>query len=249
MITADYVQRYVTSWETRHDDWVAEYLAPRLNSVKKTMSGIRLELREKILNDWRYALAFFIDRTTYQSRKDIVNIRTATYLFDKIVNLPQEYSVNAINEMISGIRDDKITGKATHIRERADIERLEAVCKYLFSSSEKNFSRIVLNQKFEWQLWQFLDRFPYVSRNKTAPFYMKFMSWLFDLDIKPLTIDRHVLNSLMVNSVPVDSNSTGAENAILSIAKELNLPAVKVETALYEESWLSSNRLTNEEGS
>jgi hypothetical protein len=240
MITADYVRKYLDSWEKRHDSWVSQYLSDLLDTDRKTMSEIRLILKNKIQNDWRFALAFFIDRTTYQSRKDIINLRTATYLFKKIINLPDRFSNESIDKMLLEIRADKSSYRETHIRERADIERLESVCKYLQSSDEKNFTKIILNISAEANLWRFLDQFPFISKNKTAPFYMKFIAWLFDLNIKPIAVDRHVINSLISNGIYVGS-SKDAVNEIIKISEQLNIPAVNIETALYEDSWLKSN--------
>jgi len=241
MITAEYVKKYVNNWEGRHDSWVAQYLSKILNTDKKTMSGIRTELKEKVFDDWRVGLAFFIDRTTYQSRSDKVNIKTATYLFKKIINLPEKFCGDAIDAMLMEIKSDKTSGRVTHIRERADIERLEAVCKYLESTSEKNFTKIVLSIPTEIELWKFLDQFPFVSKNKTAPFYMKFISWLFELNIEPITIDRHVINSLISHGISIGNGRKDAAKAIMEISNKLSIPAVNIETALYEDSWLKSN--------
>ncbi|MDD2557189.1 MAG: hypothetical protein PHH87_02745 [Desulfuromonas sp.] len=237
MITAEYVEKYVALWEARHDSWVSQYLASLLGTDKKTMSEIRPILKKKTLTDWRVALAFFIDRTTYQSRKDIINLRTATYLFKKIISLPEEFSVEENEKLLQEIKKEKATGRVTHIRERADIERLEAVLKYLQFSKEKNFTKIILSIPSEKELWKFLDQFPFVSKNKTAPFYMKFISWAHDINIEPIAIDRHVINSLASNGLSNKSSS----KAIMEIANQLNMPAVKVETALYEDSWRKSN--------
>lgn len=240
IITTEYVRKYVSNWEKRHDSWVEQYLSPLLNTDKKTMSGIHPVLKDKVQNDWRFGLAFFIDRTTYQSRSDKINLRTATYLFKKIINLPEEFTYESIEQMLLEIKNDKKSGDVTHLRERADIERLEAVCKYITKTNEKNFTQLVLEKSSEIGLWKFLDQFPFVSKNKTAPFYMKFISWLFKLNIVSVTVDRHVIKSLNSNGIDVKSNKD-AIKAILELSKKLKLPAVSIETALYEDSWLKSN--------
>ena len=73
---------------------------------------------------------------------------------------------------------------------------------------------------------------------------MKFISWLFDLNLKPITVDRHVLNSLQSRNIISSQNPNEAISAIVKLSDDLNLPVVKIETALYEESWLKTNNPT-----
>jgi len=241
-ITKEYIDKHVTYWELRHDDWAREYLSSFLQTDKKCMNEIKPIFKVKLENDWRFSLAFFIDRTTYQSRKDTVNIRTATYLFEKIIELPVVFNSEHLSNMIKKIAREKENGYVTHIRVKTDIQRLTAVCDFLIDSPEKNFTNIVLNLVDKNKdIWRFMDQFPYVSRNKTAPFYMKFIAWLFQLDVVPLTIDRHVINSLMKHNLVNSHNVKEARYAIKKISKELSMPAVNVETALYESSWGNIN--------
>ncbi|UPU37843.1 hypothetical protein M1B72_09085 [Geomonas paludis] len=238
-ITASYVKKYVSSWEARHDEWVRDYLAPLVGTSEKTMNGIRPVLKQRLQTDWRYSLAFFIDRTTYQSRSDLVNLRTATYLFEKIVSLPPDFSVRNMEQLVKTISEEKFNGLASHVRVKTDIERLDYAWRFLVPSEEKNFTAIVLGKvASEVELWRFLEQFPYVSRNKTAPFYMKFIAWLFDLDLAPITVDRHVVNALQVRDGRAVTDPAGY---ITRVAKDLMMPATLVETALYEESWLKAN--------
>lgn len=51
MITVEYVRKYLGSWERRHDSWVSQYLSALLDTDRKTMSEIRLVLKDKIPND------------------------------------------------------------------------------------------------------------------------------------------------------------------------------------------------------
>jgi hypothetical protein len=243
MIDKSYIDKHVRSWESRHDKWVRDYLGPLLNSSQKTMRGIRPELKRVLDSDWRYSLGFFIDRTTYQSRKDIINIITAMYLFRKIIHLPIEFSHAELSELLRKIHSEKENGYASHLRVTTDIERLSYTCKLLVDNEEKNFTNIILSMIREGKdIWAYLDHIPYVSRNKTAPFYIKFIAWLYDLDIIPIAVDRHVYSSLIRHRLIPSSNRKEALEAINRLAKQVSVPPVSVETALYEESW---NRVNN----
>ena len=52
----DFINFFVASWESRHDDWVRDFLADAIGSENKTFHGIRLDLKERLENDWRISL-------------------------------------------------------------------------------------------------------------------------------------------------------------------------------------------------
>lgn len=77
MISRDYVEKYVNSGESRHDEWVWNFLANAIGSEQKTLKNIKADLKEAILNDWRSGLAFYMDGSSYQGRLDVVSCKIA----------------------------------------------------------------------------------------------------------------------------------------------------------------------------
>ncbi len=241
--TKEHVFSLVGSWEARHDNWVQTFLADAILSNASTLQGIKADLRNALLNDWRASLAFLLDRTTYQSRKDVINERTARYLFKTVLAGKKVFRDDSLDDIVSKVITDKIRGDATHIREKQDIRRLNSICAYLKNSSEKNITKTVLSCiEQESDPAKFLTQFEFIG-DKTASFYMKFVAWIFDLNVEPIVVDMHVFRSLNRYGLIVGESKVEAKKAIRQLADQLGLPLVKVETALYEESWLCSNSI------
>jgi len=236
------IEFYFESWEKRHDRWVIDFLANAISSEAKSMKKIRSHFQKALLTDWRISLGFLLNRTTYQSRKDIINDRTANYLFMKVrgcklENIDQELE-NLINEITLAKRNKQVT----HLRENQDIKRLASISSFLKKSQEKNITKIVLklfNQNED--VISFLKQFDYVGE-KTASFYMKFIAWVFDLNFVPIVIDRHVIKSLQYYGYLTTESKNDAKIVIKRLASQLSVSIVKVETALYEKSWLELNK-------
>lgn len=243
-IDCDFVQKYVKSWESRHDNWIKDFLGKAIGSTQQTLQGIRLDLKGRLENDWRISLGFLLNRTTYQSRKDKMNDKTANYLFLKTCSLPPIYSEESIKNFIRQIWHEKRSGQVTHIRENIDIRRLESISEFIIFSSEKNITKVVLKEiDHHSDASKFLIQFHCIGE-KTASFYLKFIAWLFDLSIVPIVIDTHVLSMLHRRGVIARKNPQDARAAILALAQQLSLSPIKIETALYEASWLDTNRST-----
>ena len=241
-VDTDFIEKFVSSWESRHDEWVRDFLANAIGSTHGTMRAVRPELRAKLESDWRFSLAFLLDRTTYQSRRDTLNYKTATYLFQRACSLPPIYSESMLHRLIVDIRQEKHSGKVTHIRENTDIRRLESIAEFLINSPEKNITKVILARVHAGNdVVSFLKQF-YCIGDKTASFYMKFISWLFDLNVLPIVVDTHVMRSLIEIGEIVRASPSDAKNAILRISRDLNISPIRVETALYESSWQEKNR-------
>ncbi len=247
-IDNNFVDQYVASWESRHDDWVRDFLASAIASDHNTFHGIKYDLKNKLENDWRTSLAFLLDRTTYQSRGDILNQKTANYLFNKICSLSSMFSNESLKNVIKKIREDKITGKITHIREEKDIERLESIAEFIIRSPEKNMTKVILTLIDSGRsAIRFLQQFHQIGP-KTASFYMKFIYWLFELtpdSPDSIVIDTHVINMLIKLGEIINRNTREARNAIIRLSKQLNRSEVEIETALYEADWQGTNRQAN----
>lgn len=244
-IDCNFVQKYVESWESRHDGWVKDFLGKAIGSNHQTFQGVRLDLKKRLEDDWHISLGFLIERTTYQSRKDILNIRTANYLFQKMCSLPLVYSEESLKDIIQQIRQEKESGQVTHIRVDKDIKRLKSVAKFIINSKDKNITKVVLAKiDAKMDASKFLGQFHCIGP-KTASFYLKFIAWIFDLSIEPIVIDTHVMTTLHRAGRIAQRNPEEARNAIVQLSRELGLSPIKIETALYEASWLSSNRPTS----
>jgi endonuclease III len=244
-VDTDFIEKFVSSWESRHDEWVRDFLANAIDSTRSTMSAIRPELRAKLEGDWRFSLAFLLDRTTYQSRRDALNYKTATYLFERVCSLPPRFSESTLHGLIVDIRQAKHSEKVTHIRENTDIRRLESIAEFLIDSREKNITKLILAKVHAGNdVFSFLKQFHFIG-DKTASFYMKFICWLFDLSILPIVVDTHVMRSLIEIGEIVKANPSDAKNAILRISRNLNISPIRVETALYESSWQEKNLPTS----
>jgi len=242
-LTKKKVLGLVSSWERRHDSWVGDHLSEILGSQFTTMTDIKEDLKNSLMSDWRASLGFFLDRTTYQSRKDVINLRTANYLFSEAMKLPQKYSNQVLENFSDNIYYDKLSERITHLRIPIDTERVESISNFLKHSKEKNFTKIVLEKTSnEKDCIDFLKSFRRVGP-KTANFYMKFIAWVFDLDFVAVTVDRHVYNSLLKYDLITEQNYENSTKIIRQLAKKMNLSPIYIETALYEESWIETNNL------
>ena len=243
-IDKKYVEKYLESWEKRHDEWVVSFLAKTIFSNATTLSGIKDDLKHYISNDWRGAFAFFVDRTSYQGgvRSDSTNCKIATYLFEKIISLPEEFSNDSMEKLNEVVSYEKLNNIFPTLWKH-DLTRLESISNYLIKAEEKNMTKIVLSKVDEdHDILKFLEKTFLQVGPKTSSFYMKFITWLFELELLPITIDQHVYRSLKKYNLLKFENNESAKTIILQIGEELKISPIFIETALYEESWLKSNK-------
>ena len=121
---------------------------------------------------------------------------------------------------------------------RNDTERLKGIVDYINYSAEKNFTSIVLKKIDEKQnILKFLQGFKGIGP-KTSAFYMKFIRWIFELELSdlPIAVDQHVFRSLICHRQITSENYDEAVRTIKKIALELNVSPIDLETALYEAS-------------
>lgn len=242
-VDKEYVEKYLKSWEKRHDDWVLSSLSKTISSRKTTLSDIKEDLRDFVYNDWRGGVAFFADRTSYQGgiRSDKTNTKIAEYLSRKIVALPECASENELAKLLDVIKEDKETNKFSSLWQH-DLYRLQSIFSFIAGAHEKNITKIMLERIKKGDCETFIRQSFKQIGPKTSSFYLKFIVWMFDLDELPITIDQHVFKSLRKYGFLSKENYEEAKAIIIQIGRDLRVSPVHVETALYEESWLLSNR-------
>jgi hypothetical protein len=235
-----WVEGQVRKWEGRHDEWARKGQYGKFENF----SGLKKFLSDKLLSDWRFGLAFFIDRTTYQGFGDKNAEKVSTYMTKKILNLPEVFSGKNQNEVIGEIGDmirilyeAKNKGKFPTIRWKQDIARLACVSGFLiFCSDEKNLTKIVQNENYDYE---FIKRFPFVG-DKVANFYFKFLSLILEVpnELPIVVVDTHVRQSLVRYHLIFDQERLEKiKEVIISEADRINVLPIQLETALYEENF------------
>lgn len=241
-INKAWVEKWVEKWECRHNKW-----AKKGQYVKcENFSDLKKFLADKLMSDWKYGLAFFIDRTTYQSFGDDNAETVAFYLTKKILNLPK-LSRGSLDAMFENIYLEKEKGERGEkggfntIRRSKDIERVKSICDFLIEfPNEENFTKIVHDNKYESK---FLKQFKHVG-DKTANFYLKFLLLILEVpDILPIVIDTHVRQSLVKCKLISKQEKRIAEikNVITSEAERIGVLPIWLETALYEKNFRDGN--------